>query len=271
MLKFYEAYYEERGDYRRLLTTLTVQQSNQSELDEKVAIGVRMARIAQEHLGSHEKAIDIYRSILKLDPEHSEARTALRPLRQHQKWNALLEHLKEELSRASGDDDVRQVELLTDILGVYRDQLRLPAMVVATFQQILTIDPDHDEANRFLEETFRKSGRWNDLISLLTRRSEYAFETGAFDFFAKLSREIASLWIEKFSNYGQAAHHLVGVLDVHPDDRESVELLIEVAEQRHDWQTLFDALSKKVELEVAELKVEPLIGWQRLRSSVGLG
>jgi golgin subfamily B member 1 len=260
MLKFYEAYYQERQDYRRLLSVLSTQQSNEDGIDKKIEVGLRMALVAEQELGSNEKAIDIYRSILKLDPDQSEARAGLPALFvATRKWNALLEHLKDELNRLPGKDVLGQVEVLNEIVQVYRDRLRLPAMVVSTYQQILDVDPANLEASEELEQTFRKSGRWNDLIGLLTRRVERLYLDGASERSADLSREIARLWIDKFSNHSQAAQHLERIVDIQEDDVESLDLLTEIYEQKHDWQMLFDVLQKKVEFLEATERVDTLV------------
>jgi tetratricopeptide (TPR) repeat protein len=173
----------------------------------------------------------MYRSILKLDPDQAEARAGLPALFvATRKWNALLEHLKDELNRIPGSETAAQVDILNEIVQVYRDRLRLPAMVVTTYQQILDTDPSNEEASEQLEQTFRKSGRWNDLIGLLTRRVERLHDDGASEESADLSREIARLWIDKFSNHSQAAQHLERIVDIHGDDIESLNLLVEIYE-----------------------------------------
>ena len=218
-----------------------------------------MASVAEKELGSNEKAIDIFRGILKLDPDQEKAREALPSLFvATRKWNALLEHLKDELHRLQ-DDVEHQLDVLNEIVGVYRDRLRLPAMVVSTYQQILEVDATHAEAQRELEKTFRKSGRWNELIALLTRRAEGLSETGDLETFATVSREIARLWIDKFSNHGQAAYHLERILDAQGDDVESLDLLIEIYEQKHDWQMLYDALQKKVDFLDGDPRLNTLV------------
>ena len=145
MLKFYEAYYQERGDFRRLLSVLSTQQSNEDSIEKKITVGLRMAAVAERELGSNEKAIDMYRSILKLDPDQAEARAGLPALFVATRiCNSLLEHLKDELNRIPGSETAAQVDILNEIVQVYRDRLRLPAMVVTTYQQIIDTDPSNE-------------------------------------------------------------------------------------------------------------------------------
>ena len=99
MLQFYSEFYAARKDWKRLLGTLAARQGNEEATDRKIVLGLEMARVAEEELGNHGKAIDIWKSILKLDATHQVARDALRRLFFHtRKWNALLELLKEDLT-----------------------------------------------------------------------------------------------------------------------------------------------------------------------------
>jgi hypothetical protein len=45
-------------------------------------------------------------------------------------------------------------------------------MVINTYNAILKIDPDNRRATDELANKFRLLGRWNDLIAVLTRKSE---------------------------------------------------------------------------------------------------
>ena len=77
MLKFYVDYYTKQEDWRRLLTVLSTQQSEASETEDKIEIGFQMAKIAEENLKSKDKAIEMWRAVLRLNPTQEEAIEAL--------------------------------------------------------------------------------------------------------------------------------------------------------------------------------------------------
>src|SRR5207248_1731179 len=86
-----------------------------------------------------EKAIDAWRKVVQAAPDKRRPRRELgRLYRKAERWNALIEVLKEEAERASGDD---KVAVLFEMVEVYKERLRLDVMVVNTFNQILQLQP----------------------------------------------------------------------------------------------------------------------------------
>ena len=60
-----------------------------------------------------------------------------------EKWNALLEMLKEQAEQLSKDDPQLQqrIERLPEVVAIYRDRLLLDAMVITTYNTILQPSP----------------------------------------------------------------------------------------------------------------------------------
>ena len=101
-----------------------------------------MARIAESG-GSVEKAIDVWKAVLRADPSQEEAAQALKRLyRKTEKWNALLDLMKEEIERLPESEVAARVDRLHQVVEIYRDKLRLDVMVINTYNAILKIDPD---------------------------------------------------------------------------------------------------------------------------------
>ena len=75
-----------------------------------------------------------------------EARISLgRLYRKTEKWNALLDLMKEEIERTPETDVAARVAKLHDIVEIYRDKLRLDVMVINTYTHILSLKPDHPQ------------------------------------------------------------------------------------------------------------------------------
>src|SRR5205085_6016254 len=108
---------------------------------------------------------------LRQDPTSQQARVSLARLyRKTEKWNALLDLMKEEIERLPEADVAGRVAKLHEIVEIYRDRLRLDVMVINTYNAILKIDPDNRRAGDELAGKYRALGRWNDLIAILTRK-----------------------------------------------------------------------------------------------------
>lgn len=268
MLQFYAEYYAAQQDWKKLLATLASRQAIESTTEARIEIGLQMARVAEREIDNSEKAIDIWKSILKLKADHDVARDALRRLFfQTGKWNALLEFLKEDLNLVQGDGPeavAARVAIYRRMIEIYRDQLNLEVMVVNTYNLILQVEPTNDEALDALQTRYIESARWNDLIGIYKRRVEAAQSQGDEDTLVGLHRQIAQLWIDKFSNPNQAIAHLEAILELRPKDEAAIGQLVEIYRHRKDWRALFNIYRKQLDLLEGAARVERLIEMARI-------
>ena len=103
MVEFYREYYTAKNELPQLLTVLAQAQKTEGDVERRVAMGIEMARAAEARPQHAEKAIEIWKGILRLKPHLPEAVTSLRALyTRTEKWNALLELLKDDLDVVPG-------------------------------------------------------------------------------------------------------------------------------------------------------------------------
>src|SRR5688500_20158208 len=127
--------------------------------------------------------------------------------------------MKDEIERLAESDVAGKTNLLFEVAEIYRDRLRLDVMVINTYHSILKIDPENQRATDELAAKFRTLGRWNDLIAVLTRKSEAANVPDAER--VKLLREVADLWSERFGNFANAIKPLERIAELAPTDTEA--------------------------------------------------
>ena len=268
MLQFYAEFYAAQQDWKKLLATLASRQAIETTNEARIEIGLQMARVAEKEIDSAEKAIDIWKSILKLKADHEVARESLRRLFfQTGKWNALLEFLKEDLNLIHGDGPevvAARVEIYRKMIEIYRDQLSLEVMVVNTYNQILQVDPSNGEALDALQQRYEENARWNDLIGIYKRRVDAAQTAQDHDQLVALHRQIAQLWIEKFSNPNQAIAHLEAILELRPRDESAIGQLVDIYRHRKDWRALYNIYRKQLDLLEGAARVERLMEMARI-------
>ncbi len=260
MLGFYREYLTALADHEdsdiasdasiRLLTILTDAQRVANDESLKVELAVELARAAQR-TDATERAIDAWKSVQRIDPTHEEAGQALRGLyRRGQKWNALVEVMRAELDAlpANSEDDAlrsRRVELLRELIVIYRDELKLDVMVINTWNALLEEDPSDPEGLAQLAATYEGMGRWNDLIQVLTKQVDATDDTT--EKVSLLSR-IAGLWIDRFANYNQATTPLEAVIDLEPENRDALSQLKTIYTKKRSWKQLYAVLEKESQL-----------------------
>ncbi|HEX2688657.1 MAG TPA: hypothetical protein VHN14_18675, partial [Kofleriaceae bacterium] len=246
-IDFYRVYYPARGDNQKLLALLRqVEKSPRARAagdGTSRPITVEIAELAEQQ-NNPEKAIEAWKQHLRSDPASNEARTALgRLYRRTEKWNALLDLMKDEIERVPEGDVAGRVAKLLEIVEIYHDKLRLDVMVINTYNAILKIDPDNKRASDELAGKYRALGRWNDLIAVLTRKSE-APDQGD-DERVALLREIADLWAERFGNFANAIKPLEKIVELSPGDPNAVARLKEIYTKRRQWRALIDVLGRE--------------------------
>src|SRR5262249_17859165 len=149
--------------------------------------------------------------VVQAAPDKRRPRRELgRLYRKAERWNALIEVLKEEAERASGDD---KVAVLFEMVEVYRDRLRLDVMVVNTFNQILQLQPKNLAALDTLAAQYETMKRWPDLIGVLQKRAPLCTDAQER---VQLYLRIAHLFQEKFSNQAEAIKAYESALELEP-------------------------------------------------------
>jgi pentatricopeptide repeat protein len=243
-LEFYRAYFGARGEGQKLLAVLQAAAKMETDPDRRLSLAVEMARGAEQEAGATEKAIDLWKAVLRVDAagqahvHQTEASAALRRLyRKTEKWNALLELLKDEIESLPADKKAEKIALHLEVAEIYRDKLGLDAMVIGTYQNILALDPGHEGALSALARKYEVLGRWNDLIGVVSRRAEAATDKAER---VGLLRQVATLWLEKFANANQAVKPLEEILALEPDDPPTIAALRDIYARRRSWRALLD-------------------------------
>nr|HEX4318042.1 tetratricopeptide repeat protein [Kofleriaceae bacterium] len=268
-LDFYREYYPARGENNKLLALLksvdqisapasgavgeAVPQAAASAAPSASMPAARSGRsrplsqeIAElsEAQANPEKAIEAWKQTLRQDPTSQEARAALARLyRRTEKWNALLDLMKDETERLPADDIAGRVAKLFDVIDIYRDRLRLDVMVINTYNAILKLDPDNRRATDELASKYRALGRWNDVITLLSRKADAANVPD--DERVALLREVADLWAERFGNFANAIKPLERILELVGADPDAVARLKDIYTRRRQWRALIDVLARE--------------------------
>ncbi len=255
-LDFYRAYYPLKGENQKLLALLRqaekVARPRTESGPQARAIAMEIAELAEAQ-NNPEKAIEAWKQQLRQDPHSTEARQALARLyRRTEKWNALLDLMKEDIERLPESDVAGRVERLHDIVEIYRDKLRLDVMVINTYHAILKLDPDNGRATDELAAKFRALGRWNDLIAVLTRKSESPAVPDAEKI--QILREIAELWSDRFGNFANAVKPLERILELTPGEYATVSKLKEIYTKRRQWRALIELLGREAAVLPAEDK-----------------
>jgi tetratricopeptide (TPR) repeat protein len=245
MLGFYREFLKATGENPKLVSILTDAQRASSDPKQKSLLSVELARAAAEG-GATDRAIDAWKQVQRSDPGNPDAVAALKELYlRGEKWNALVEVLKGEMDALPADAADRKIEILRETIPIYRDHLRLDVMVINSYNAILHLRPDDQEALDALAATYEQLGRFNDLIQVLGKKAEASSDPAEQ---TALHMRIGKLWIDRFANYNQATRPLEQVLERDPKNREAISLLKDIYNKKRAFKQLFDVMKLEADL-----------------------
>jgi tetratricopeptide (TPR) repeat protein len=116
---------------------------------------IKIAGLEDGRLQNVDAAVEAYNKVLALDPGDAEALAALEGLFERtERWNDLLGVYRKRLDLAA-DPDVRE-ELLSGMAEVYDERLSDPESAIATYGEMLNMDPASGRALSALDVLYAR-------------------------------------------------------------------------------------------------------------------
>jgi len=253
-LTFFAELARRAGEPRRLLTALQSLRDVTVEQGAWLEVSEELASLSATDARTQDKAVEVWRQILRRSPHHSGARSGLQELLTTTgRWSTLLEVLKDDLALADGGED--QVRILETMVEVYRDRLNLPFMVAQTLQSILKISPGHVDAAWALSERFASAGRWSDVVTLMMEHASHAARA---EDATRALRWVVEIWSERLRQPWQAIGALEQLLELQPGDAQVLSELRRGFSERGAWGRLVELLERQASRSSATERAELL-------------
>jgi tetratricopeptide (TPR) repeat protein len=257
MLQFYRTRYAEQSD--RLVAILTDAQRAMPEGRDKKALAEEIAALA-EGMDDSRRAIEQYKTILRADPDNTDARDKLKQLYEDgEMWNALVELHRQDLGRAA--DTAQRVAILREIAAVYRDKMESDTALLTVLTQILQLEPNDVDAVRGLVKVYESLQRWRDLLSMQQRLAELTTDV---EEKTTLLRAVARRWLDQFSNVQNAITAYEALLHASVGDGEAREKLGDLYKKRRAWDKLYELYDGQTESLDGKARTEHLLEMARL-------
>ncbi|MBK6691681.1 MAG: tetratricopeptide repeat protein [Myxococcales bacterium] len=228
--------------------------------DEKASLLSEIALVAEEITGDKAKAIQYYRRILEVAPEHEQAFRALDSLYASMAdWTALAALLDARVGRLAGEQALHLKERIGVIM--YR-HIGQPERALATLEEVLTADPLAKEACDVVEQCLSVAGlRPRAAVVLeqvyvarddargLVRALEVRLETAPDAERRELMQRVAELRDERLNEGAFEAY--ARLLPVSPDDAHARERLADLARRAGAYEELARVLAETAKAAAA--------------------
>ena len=251
------------GKWQELLLDYTeVVQGLEAEEPEKACdLWVKIGRWYADHAQHVDYAVHSVQQALRINPEHLGAMGALASLhRQSGSWHELAEVLQKHATLEP--DGEKKVGLYLAQAELMETQLQDPDQAISAHRAALEIEPDCVPAMNALERLYRSTGRWNELIDVLTKSALLRNEDSEI---VEAKIEIGRIWDETLVDSGQAIRAYQEVLDIDPTNSQALRSLEGLYENTGQSEPYLDIL--EAQLDSSSTNEEQLALYQRMASA----
>jgi tetratricopeptide (TPR) repeat protein len=265
--------YQAAQNWTELLGILTHEAELTQDPIEATSYQYRIAELYEKHLGDVERAVELYREILNILPDHAPTLSALEGIKNGERaplaaasvlepvyesmgeWQKLISVLEVQV-RAS-DDAFASVELLHRIARLYEESLGDHSHAFETYARAITVDSQNEESLGALERLATYIERWPAVAGLYD--AELDKLTQEPQRFVELGLRVAQVYEVQLENVDAAIIRFRRVLEADPENQSAVRALDRLFSATERWGDLAGVLQREAEIgqspeEILEFK-----------------
>ncbi len=193
--------------------------------DQKLELYKSLGTVWGEKLGNDGPALDAWRNVLEIDEHDLEALRAVRELYTRQGDYEELAPVLERLIDHEETADEEQLKLWVELAEIRGERLLDTEAAVEAWQEVVSLDPDHDRALDELEQLYMQEARFEEAAQVLEIKVERIDdELEQID----LLSQIAEIWEHKLEDPDRAAAFYEQILELEPSDMQASRSLEEI-------------------------------------------
>jgi len=228
-------------DLAKLLDT----RSHHEKGDAKVATLVRIAELWEDRLDDIEKAQVQYEAALEHGPDNIEALKGLeRVYARTGKYKRLLEVLEKQLDHVATPR--QRMALLERMGGILEEEFVDHDRAISAFEDIVAIEPGHENANTALGRLYRQVQRFDDLALTLDRHAKASTDD---ERKAGLLIRAVKVLMADVGAPERALGMAERILAIDPEHKEGLDLMARLQAQTGDAAAAIDATDRLAEAE----------------------
>ncbi len=238
-----ESIYEERGDWAKLIHALEILSGAEHDLEKRVALKRKAARISSERVNDPGHAFAALASALRDDPALPETRDEIERIAEGSGALHELVELYGELAESLTDallarDYWMRIASVDDRLGDVDKAAK-------AYYRVLEIDAGDAEALGALEQLFTRTQRWQDLIGVAARRIEQTNDPKERE---ALYGTMAQIYDERLRRPEDAVAAYQKVLELDPGSERALRALDDLFTRQRMWPELAENLESQYAL-----------------------
>ncbi len=258
-----ESIYEERGDWQKLIQSLEILAAGEGDVERRVALKRKAARISSEQASDAERAFTFLASALRDEPSLAETREEIEQVASTSGFFKALVDLYGDLA-ADLSDAVLARQYWMRIAAI-DERLGDVDQAAQAFTKVLAIDAGDAEALAALEQLFTRTQRWVDLIGVIERRIEQAADAADRE---GLYASMAQIYDQRLGRPEDAVAAYQKVLDLDPGSDRALRALDDLFTRQKLWDKLAENLEAQLALAATdEVQLTLMLRLSALRES----
>jgi tetratricopeptide (TPR) repeat protein len=205
---------------------------------------VAAARVVENELRDIEKAIELYRKVISIDPVNLEAAESLQALfqatSQYNETSLILQRKAEMLDSLDAQKDA-----LYQAATIERDIQEQPEKAIAVYQKVLELDEEDQRAIDALIDLYLGMDRWQDLLAIQAKKADLALDP---EDKKVIYYQMGSVYERELRDLAKAIDTYQRVLELDPDDIEALGRLDALHVASENWNELLSVLTQEAEL-----------------------
>ena len=201
---------------------------------------LQVAEAYEERFNDPKAAIENYERAAELSPSDLSALRGLERLyTQEGRYQDLIGILEREYEVVATERE--RIEILMRLAQMWEQEFRKPENAAQRLEQVLDIDPLHDDALCQLEQLYRTMQRWDDLVRTYDR---HANATSDNEERARIFRELGQLYAAHKDDVEQAIDSYLNALNLNEQDIFSLQALTKLYERKGDYSAALDMMGQ---------------------------
>ncbi len=244
-LQVLERIYREAESFEKLAGVLEELSRRTADLQEQAALLFRLGQLAEERLGSLDRAALAYEALLKLEPRHLPALRSLERLyEQAGRWKELLAVLEQE-QQLTPEGQAKD-RLTAHIAEISSAHLGDDQRAIQLWSELLQKNPRAENALNGLETALERQGKWAELAEFLKRRLNATVDPREI---TRLNDKLGSVLGLHLGKADEAIQSFKAVLERDPRNRRSLEALRDIYAARAEREELAGVLRRLIPLQ----------------------
>ncbi|MGC4066070.1 MAG: tetratricopeptide repeat protein [Polyangiaceae bacterium] len=239
----------------------------QAEPEHASRLTTAAARVYESDVQNVEKAIELYRKVLSIDPMNLAAAESLQSLFQvtgrYADMSLILQRKAEIL-----DITDEQKAALYEAARIEEEVLDRRESAIGVYLKVLELDSEDLKSIDALIGLYIGLSRWEELLSVYSRKADLVLDS---DEKKLIYYQVGAVYERELGDVARAIDTYQKVLELDPDDMEALGRLDVLYQTANNWQELLSVLTHEAELLCRSCRSGelPVSNRGNLRSSVG--